>query len=220
MTKNLLVLQTQLEQLVGNYWTSWMKLISGMEGNIMTSREDAKKAVKTLLGYLENDVNREGLLETPTRVIDSWDEIFSGYTMDAKEILSSTFNGEGYDGIVLLKDIEFHSTCEHHLQPFNGKAHVAYIPVDRIVGISKLSRIVECHARRLQNQERITKGIADDLETHLSPLGCAVIIEAAHGCMRCRGVKQANAIMSTSSMRGVFFDKAEPRQELFQLINN
>ena len=167
-----------------------MKLIIGTEGNIMTSREDAKKAVKTLLGYLENNVNREGLLETPTRVIDSWDEIFSGYTMDAKEILSSTFNGEGYDGIVLLKDIEFHSTCEHHLQPFNGKAHVAYIPVDRIVGISKLSRIVECHARRLQNQERITKGIADDLETHLSPLGCAVIIEAAHGCMRCRGVKQ------------------------------
>ena len=121
MTKNLLVLQTQLEQLVGNYWTSWMKLIIGTEGNIMTSREDAKNAVKTLLGYLENNVNREGLLETPTRVIDSWDEIFSGYNMDAKEILSSTFNGEGYDGIVLLKDIEFHSTCEHHLQPFQRK---------------------------------------------------------------------------------------------------
>ena len=155
----------------------------------MTTRKDAETAVKILLGYLESDPEREGLLDTPTRVIDSWDEIFSGYSMDAEEILSSTFNGEGYDGIVLLKDIEFHSTCEHHLQPFNGKAHVAYIPIDRIVGISKLSRIVECHARRLQNQERITKGIADDLETHLSPLGCAVIIEAAHGCMRCRGVK-------------------------------
>ena len=197
-----------------------MKLIIGMEGDNMPNRNDAKAAVKTLLGYLENDVNREGLLDTPERVIDSWDEIFSGYTMNPEKILSSTFNSEGYDGIVLLKNIEFHSTCEHHLQPFNGKAHVAYIPIDRIVGISKLSRIVECHARRLQNQERITKHIADDLETHLAPLGCAVIIEAAHGCMRCRGVKQANATMSTSTMRGVFFDKAEPRQELFQLINN
>tara|TARA_B100001121_G_C18625025_1_gene591288 strand:- start:684 stop:1277 length:594 start_codon:yes stop_codon:yes gene_type:complete len=197
-----------------------MKLIIGMEGDNVPNRNDAKAAVKTLLGYLENDVNREGLLDTPERVIDSWDEIFSGYTMNPEKILSSTFNSEGYDGIVLLKNIEFHSTCEHHLQPFNGKAHVAYIPIDRIVGISKLSRIVECHARRLQNQERITKHIADDLETHLAPLGCAVIIEAAHGCMRCRGVKQANATMSTSTMRGVFFDKAEPRQELFQLINN
>ncbi len=186
----------------------------------MPTRNEAEEAVKTLLGYLEKDVEREGLLDTPTRVIDSWDEIFSGYHMNPKEILSSTFNGEGYDGIVLLKNIEFHSTCEHHLQPFNGRAHIAYIPIDRIVGISKLSRIVECHARRLQNQERITKDIADDLETHLSPLGCAVIIEAAHGCMKCRGVKQANATMSTSTMRGVFFDKAEPRQELFQLINN
>ena len=191
-----------------------------MGDDIMPTRNEAKDAVKVLLGYLEKDVEREGLLDTPNRVIDSWDEIFSGYHMDAKTILSSTFNGEGYDGIVLLKDIEFHSTCEHHLQPFNGKAHIAYIPVERIVGISKLSRIVECHARRLQNQERITKGIADDLEKYLAPLGCAVIIEAAHGCMRCRGVKQANALMTTSAMRGVFFDKAEARQELFQLINN
>ena len=186
----------------------------------MPTRHDAKEAVKILLSYLESDFEREGLIDTPDRVIDSWDEIFSGYTMDPKAILSSTFNGEGYDGIVLLKDIEFHSTCEHHLQPFNGKAHIAYIPIDRIVGISKLSRIVECHARRLQNQERITKNIADDLENYLAPLGCAVIIEAAHGCMRCRGVKQANALMTTSAMRGVFFDKAEARQELFQLINN
>ena len=186
----------------------------------MPTRHDAKEAVKTLLSYLESDFEREGLIDTPDRVIDSWDEIFSGYTMDPEAILSSTFNGEGYDGIVLLKDIEFHSTCEHHLQPFNGKAHIAYIPIDRIVGISKLSRIVECHARRLQNQERITKNIADDLENYLAPLGCAVIIEAAHGCMRCRGVKQANALMTTSAMRGVFFDTAEARQELFQLINN
>ena len=197
-----------------------MRLIAGMGDDLLPTRNEAKEAIKVLLGYLEKDVDREGLIDTPTRVIDSWDEIYSGYHMDAKEILSSTFNGEGYNGIVLLKNIEFYSTCEHHLQPFNGRAHVAYIPVDRIVGISKLSRIVECHARRLQNQERITKDIADDLEMHLAPLGCAVIIEAAHGCMRCRGVKQANATMTTSTLRGVFFDKAEPRQELFQLINN
>ena len=183
-----------------------------------TGKQEAVDAVYTLLSYLEKDPEREGLLDTPKRVIDSWEEIFSGYSMDASEILSSTFNGEGYDGIVLLRDIEFHSTCEHHLQPFNGRAHVAYIPVERIVGISKLSRIVDLHARRLQNQERITKGIADDLETHLSPLGCAIIIEASHGCMRCRGVKQQNAIMTTSAMRGVFFEKPEARQELFQLI--
>ena len=185
-----------------------------------TTRNEAILAVKTLLGYLEDDVEREGLLETPNRVIDSWSEIFAGYDMNPSDILSSTFNGEGYDGIVLLKDIEFHSTCEHHLQPFNGKAHVAYIPVERIVGISKLSRIVDLHARRLQNQERITNDIANDLVEHLNPLGAAVIIQAAHGCMRCRGVRKQNAIMTTSAMRGVFFDKKEARNELMQLIEN
>ena len=185
-----------------------------------TTKEDAMNAVKILLEYLEGDCTREGLLDTPKRVIESWDEIFSGYDEDPSEILDSTFNGEGYDGIVLLKDIEFHSTCEHHLQPFNGKAHVAYIPTDRIVGISKLSRIVDLHARRLQNQERITKSVADDLEAHLKPLGAGVIIEASHGCMRCRGVKKQTAVMTTSAMRGVFFDKPEARQELLQLIKN
>lgn len=186
----------------------------------MASREEAENAIKTLLSYIEDDVTREGLLDTPSRVINSWDEIFSGYNQIPAEVLDSTFNGEGYNGIVLLRNIEFHSTCEHHLQPFTGSAHVAYIPTDRIVGISKLARIVELHARRLQNQERITKDVADDLETHLSPLGCAVIIEASHGCMQCRGVKKQNAIMTTSAMRGVFFDKAEARSELMQLIRD
>ena len=186
----------------------------------MTTKEEAMQAVEKLLSYLEKDSQREGLKKTPQRVIESWDEIFSGYNEDAKDILDATFNGEGYDGIVLLRDIEFHSTCEHHLQPFNGRAHVAYIPVERIVGISKLSRIVDLHAKRLQNQERITKGVADDLEEHLSPLGAAVIIEASHGCMRCRGVKKQNAVMTTSAMRGVFFEKQEARQELMQLIQS
>ena len=186
----------------------------------MTTKKEAMQAVEILLSYLEDDYQREGLNNTPQRVIDSWDEIFSGYSDDAKEILEATFNGEGYEGIVLLRDIEFHSTCEHHLQPFNGRAHVAYIPVDRIVGISKLSRIVDMHAKRLQNQERITKDVADDLEKYLSPLGAAVIIEASHGCMRCRGVKKQNAVMTTSAMRGVFFDKQEARLELMQLIHS
>ena len=186
----------------------------------MVTREEAENAVKTLLGYIEDDVTREGLADTPARVIKSWDEIFAGYHQSSAEVLDSTFNGEGYNGIVLLRDIEFHSTCEHHLQPFTGSAHVAYIPTERIVGISKLARIVDLHARRLQNQERITKDVADDLEEHLSPLGCAVIIEASHGCKQCRGVKKQNAIMTTSAMRGVFFDKAEARSELMQLIRD
>ena len=186
----------------------------------MTTIDEAHEAVRTLLAYIEGDeaVNREGLLDTPKRVVESWSEIFAGYHMDASELLNSTFNAEGYDGIVLLRDIEFTSTCEHHLQPFRGRAHIAYIPVKRIVGISKLARILELHARRLQNQERITQGISDDLESELRPLGSAVIIEASHGCMQCRGVAKQQAVMTTSAMRGVFFDRPEARTELMQLI--
>ena len=183
-------------------------------------RHEAEDAVRKLLQYLEVDAKLEGLEETPKRVIDSFDEIFAGYKQKPSEVLASTFNAEGYDGIVLLRDIEFHSTCEHHLQPFRGRAHVAYIPTDKIVGISKLARIVELHARRLQNQERITKSVVDDIVDNLSPLGAGVIIEAKHGCMQCRGVSKQNAIMTTSAMRGVFFDKAEARSELMQLIRS
>jgi len=183
-------------------------------------RHEAEDAVRKLLQYLEVDSEREGLEETPKRVIDSFDEIFAGYKQKSSEVLASTFNAEGYDGIVLLRDIEFYSTCEHHLQPFRGRAHVAYIPTDKIVGISKLARIVELHARRLQNQERITKSVVDDIVDNLSPLGAGVIIEAKHGCMQCRGVSKQNAIMTTSAMRGVFFDKAEARSELMQLIRS
>ena len=186
----------------------------------MTTIDEAHEAVRTLLAYIEGEdaVDREGLLDTPKRVVESWSEIFAGYKMDASDLLQATFNAEGYDGIVLLRDIEFTSTCEHHLQPFRGRAHVAYIPVERIVGISKLARILELHARRLQNQERITQGIANDLERELQPLGAAVIVEAAHGCMQCRGVAKQHAVMTTSAMRGVFFDRPEARAELMQLI--
>lgn len=183
-------------------------------------RHEAEDAVRKLLQYLEDDAEREGLEETPKRVIDSFDEIFAGYKQKPSEVLASTFNAEGYDGIVLLRDIEFYSTCEHHLQPFRGRAHVAYIPTDKIVGISKLARIVELHARRLQNQERITKSVVDDIVENLNPLGAGVIVEAKHGCMQCRGVSKQNAIMTTSAMRGVFFDKPEARSELMQLIRS
>lgn len=186
----------------------------------MPTKRDAENAVKTILEFLEGEgaSQREGLERTSERVVDSWSEIFAGYDMDANEILDATFNGEGYDGIVLLRNIEFTSTCEHHLLPFRGRGHIGYIPVDRIVGISKLARILDLHARRLQNQERITKGIADDLERILQPLGAAVILEASHGCMQCRGVAKQEAVMTTSAMRGVFFDRPEARTELMQLI--
>ncbi len=187
----------------------------------------SEEAIKQILLEIEkeNAVDetgelREGLRKTPKRVVESWAELYSGYKQNPKETLNATFNGEGYDGIVLLKDIEFYSTCEHHMLSFTGKAHVAYIPTERIVGISKLARIVEIYARRLQNQERITTQIADDLEKYLEPMGAAVIIEAKHQCMGCRGVKKSNATMTTSAMRGVFFDKAEARSELMDLIKN
>ena len=189
--------------------------------NDVPSKQQAISAVDTLVRYIEsvNGELREGLARTPERVIESFVEIYSGYSGDAKSILDATFNSEGYDGIVLLRDIEFHSVCEHHLLPFSGKAHIAYIPTDRIVGISKLARLLDLHSSQLQNQERVTKGVADDIENILAPLGCAVILEASHDCMQCRGVSKQNAVMTTSAMRGVFFDNLEARGELLQLIN-
>ena len=188
----------------------------------LPDKKEAMDAIETIVRYIEQCGSelREGLENTPERVIQSYEEIFSGYSDDASEILDSTFNAEGYDGIVLLKDMEFHSTCEHHLQPFSGKGHIAYIPVDKIVGISKLARLLDMHSKRLQNQERITQSVADDIIENLSPLGCAVILEAQHGCMKCRGVRKQNSIMTTSAMRGVFFDKQEARTEVLQLISS
>jgi len=191
-------------------------------GILMSHSEiQAVKAVETLIRFIE-DIDgelREGLERTPERVIESFKEVYSGYGEDAGEILSATFNSEGYNGIVLLKDVEFHSVCEHHLQPFSGKANIAYIPVDKIVGISKLARLLDMHSKRLQNQERLTESIVEDLQRVIQPLGCAAIIEAQHGCMRCRGVSKQNAVMVTSSMRGAFYDKPQARAELMQLIN-
>jgi GTP cyclohydrolase I len=173
------------------------------------------------LQYIGEDVNREGLLKTPDRVVKMWGEIFSGYDKDAKELLT-TFDADGYadhyDEIVLLKDIEVYSMCEHHMLPFFGKAHVAYIPGKKIVGISKLARLVDMYARRLQIQERIGDQVTSSIMELLEPKGAACIIEATHMCMRMRGVQKQNSIMTTSSMKGAFLDKPAARNELMELI--
>lgn len=175
-----------------------------------------------LLQYLGEDVNREGLVDTPKRVIKSYKELYGGYGKKVEDILT-VFESEGFDEMVILKDIEFFSTCEHHMLPFFGKAHVAYIPGDnnKIVGISKLARIVDIFARRLQNQERLTQNIVDAIETHLQPLGVAVVIEAQHFCMKARGVAKHNAKMKTAHLTGVFRDDTNnARSEFYKLIED
>lgn len=183
-------------------------------------KEKAKKAMQEILTYLGEDLNREGLKDTPERIVKSWDRLFGGYLLDPADVLT-TFEEDNvipHNQIILLKDIEFFSTCEHHFLPFVGKAHVAYIPSDRVVGISKLARIVEIYSRRLQIQERVGNEVSDVLMTKLNAKAAACIIEAKHFCMTCRGVEKQNSVMVTSSLRGVFLEKIETRQELMNLI--
>lgn len=164
--------------------------------------------------------DRPGLRETPTRVVKSWKELFAGYKMDAGRILK-VFPEVGCDEMVVVKDIEFYSTCEHHMLPFYGTAHVGYLPNGKeIVGLSKLPRLVECFARRLQVQERIGKQVADALMEHLKPKGAGVVIEAKHFCIACRGVNKQNSVAVTSTMRGAFHDDARTRSEFLKLIGN
>lgn len=182
------------------------------------AREAALEAVRTLLRWVGEDPTREGLHDTPRRVVDAYLEYFRGYAEDPARYLERTFEQVGgYDEIVLLRDIPFVSHCEHHLAPIHGKAHVGYLPRDRVVGISKLARVVHAFARRLQVQERLTAEIADCIATALEPLGVGVIVEATHGCMTCRGVETPGVIMTTSRMMGVFRDDEKSRQEFLQL---
>lgn len=178
---------------------------------------DNTQLISMMLTALGEDVTREGLVETPRRIIKSWQELYKGYTQDPKDILT-TFASDGYDQIVLLKDIELYSMCEHHMLPFIGKAHVAYIPNGRVIGISKLARLVDIYARRLQIQERIGEQVTDALMTYLQPLGAACIIEAQHTCMKMRGVQKQNSVMVTSSLKGAFRHNAETRAELLKLL--
>jgi len=176
-----------------------------------------KAHITEQLRYIGEDPTREGLVETPNRIVRSWKELYCGYDQDPKELLT-TFDSDGYDQIVLLKDIELYSMCEHHMLPFYGKAHVAYIPDKKVIGISKLARLVDMFARRLQIQERLGEQVTSTLMEMLQPQGAACIIEACHMCMRMRGVAKQQSTMVTSSLKGVFLTKGEARQELMGLI--
>ena len=185
------------------------------------SRLEAEAAVRTLIRWAGDDPNREGLVDTPNRVVRSYEEFFSGYSADPKAILERTFEEvEGYDEIVLLRDIRLESHCEHHMVPIIGKAHVAYMPHRRVVGISKLARLVEAYAKRLQIQEKLTSQVANAIDEILQPLGTAVIVEAAHQCMTTRGVRKAGVTMVTSRMLGAFRDSGETRREFLAMIGN
>ena len=183
------------------------------------SRGDAEQAIRTLLRWAGEDPEREGLLDTPARVARAYEEFFAGYLADPAEILARTFEEtEGYDEIVLLKGVRFESHCEHHMAPIIGKAHVAYMPHHRVVGISKLARVVDTFARRLQIQERFTAQIADTIQDVLEPRGVAVVIEAEHQCMSTRGVHRPGVSMVTSRMLGCFRDDRATRQEFLSMI--
>jgi GTP cyclohydrolase I len=184
------------------------------------SREEAEEAVRTLLKWAGDDPSREGLLGTPDRVVRSYEEFFSGYHEDPVELLKRTFEEtDGYDEMVVLRDIRLESHCEHHMVPIIGKAHVAYLPGSRVVGISKLARIVEVYSKRLQIQEKLTAQIANTLQDVLQPRGVGVVIEAAHECMTTRGVKKAGVTMVTSRMLGAFRDDQSTRREFMALIS-
>ena len=183
------------------------------------TRAEAEAAVRTLLQWAGDDPSREGLQDTPSRVVRAYEEWFGGYDTDPYEMLKRTFEEtEGYDEIVLLRDIQFESYCEHHVAPIIGKAHVAYLPRNRVVGISKLARVVEAYAKRLQIQEKMTAQIANVIQEVLNPLGVAVIIEAQHQCMTTRGIHKSGVAMVTSRMLGAFRDDANTRRELLALI--
>jgi len=179
---------------------------------------DEYKIIQQFLKYIGEDPTREGLLDTPKRVVKSWAELYKGYKQDPKEILSTVFEDGSCDEMVILKDIEFTSMCEHHVLPFRGKAHVAYLPNGKVVGLSKLARLVDCYSKRLQIQEKMTQQISKDIDLHLKPKGVAVIIEAHHQCMSCRGVGKQNSVMITSSMIGLFKSDPTARGEFLSLI--
>jgi GTP cyclohydrolase I len=185
------------------------------------SREEAEAAVRTLIQWAGDDQMREGLIDTPARVVRAYEEFFAGYAIDPVALLERTFEEtDGYDEIVLLRDIRLESHCEHHMVPIIGRAHVAYLPHRRVVGISKLARVVEAYAKRLQIQEKLTAQIANTLQDVLEPRGVAVVIEAAHQCMTTRGIHKPGVTMVTSRMLGAFRDDPATRRELLAMIAN
>ena len=185
------------------------------------TREQAEEAVKTLLKWAGDDPNREGLLDTPARVARAYEEYFSGYREDPREYLERTFEEvHGYDEMVVLRDIPFESHCEHHLAPIIGKVHVAYLPKNRVVGISKLARVVGAFAHRFQVQEKMTAQIADCINETLAPDGVGVLVEAVHHCMTTRGVHAHGVSMVTTTLLGAFKSNTETRAEFMTVIGN
>lgn len=175
--------------------------------------------MRTLIRWAGDDDTREGLLDTPKRVVKAYEEFFAGYQQNPEAVLSRTFKEvEGYDEMIVLRDIEFDSHCEHHMVPFSGKAHVAYIPTNRVLGISKLARLVDVYSKRLQVQEKLTAQIANTLQDVLKPKGVAVVIEATHMCMTTRGVDKPGTVMQTSQLLGLFRSDPRTRQEFFSLL--
>ena len=187
--------------------------------NNMPTREEAEDAVRTLLRWAGDNPDREGLIDTPARVVRSYEEFFVGYEANPEELLKRTFEEiDGYDEMVLLKEIRFESHCEHHMAPIIGKAHIAYLPRTRVVGISKLARLVDIYAKRLTIQEKMTSQIANTLNEVLQPQGVAVVIEASHQCMTTRGVHKSGVSMVTSRMLGAFRDNPSTRRELLFMV--
>ena len=185
------------------------------------SREEAEEAIRTLLRWAGEDPSREGLVDTPARVARAYEEFFAGYEVDPVALLERTFEEtDGYDEIVLLRDIRLESHCEHHMVPIIGRAHVAYLPHRRVVGISKLARVVEAYAKRLQIQEKLTAQIANTIQQVLEPRGVAVVIEAAHQCMTTRGIHKPGVTMVTSRMLGAFRDDPTTRREFLAIIGS
>jgi GTP cyclohydrolase I len=185
------------------------------------TRDEAEEAVRTLLRWAGDDPTREGLLDTPSRVAKAYGEWFRGYDEDPSAMLQRTFEEvEGYNEMVVLKDIRYESYCEHHMAPIIGRAHVAYWPTDRVVGISKLARVVDAYAKRLQVQEKMTAQIANTLNDVLKPRGVAVVVEGEHHCMSTRGVHKHGVNMVTSAMRGVFEMDREVRRDFMDMIGN
>ena len=183
------------------------------------SREEAMEAVKTLISWAGDDPSREGLIETPKRVVKAYEEFFAGYEQDASKVLGKTFEDvNGYDDIVFLRDINIESHCEHHMVPIAGKAHVAYLPKDKVVGISKLARVIEIFAKRLQTQETMTMQIINTIDEALDPFGTAIMIDAKHQCMTTRGINKPNVSTITTKFSGLFAEDAELRNRFMQLV--
>lgn len=178
-----------------------------------------EESIKTLLEEIGEDTKRDGLKRTPHRVAKAYEFLTQGYHKSVEEVLNNAIFNEKYDEMVIVKDIDFYSMCEHHLLPFYGKVHIAYIPNGKIVGLSKIPRIVDVFSRRLQVQERMTQEIADTVDKYLEPIGVAVVAEAYHMCMMMRGVQKQNSITTTSAMHGIFKDDARTRSEFLNLIS-